>query len=477
MMDIVLFLCIICCVCLWIATKKGIFVIAGVFFFGLGLMVISNCISIEINQLVRHKVLVSDFLSVFVLKLIGSVSVSDTRIISLAGELIILLSFLALAMQLFPKNKLLWLLFIPIAVYCFINLPDTKYNLYLMRIDEKKVRELYALNSAVIIFYFVMPYALAFYRRLTTIMIPTKKKFFAVNSLIIVSELVFLVLMACNNINDIFFYSTDIFYRKGDVYIGVQYYLLFSLAAAMAIITALDFARVNRYIGSSGPELFDSSPELEKTLRGVLHTYKNFFFAIRMNSMLLMNKAKASGEEVDKSVTEIYNITDNALFTLTMQLDKLGRIGALNDERVNITEMLDYSVEKAVVPENIEVKVNFMSDVKTLFCDMFLMTELFSNLIKNAVSAVGTAGEPKIEINILSEKEWVLIEVCDNGCGIDRKNLKSIFKPLVSIRNGLNDWGIGLFYANKIVSTFKGCLYAVSYPNQMTKFQVYLPKY
>ena len=52
---------------------------------------------------------------------------------------------------------------------------------------------------------------------------------------------------------------------------------------------------------------------------------------------------------------------------------------------------------------------------------------------------------------------------------------KQIFKPLVSTKQGSNNWGIGLYYAKKIVKSHNGHIFVESSPNKYTKFEIFLP--
>ena len=60
--------------------------------------------------------------------------------------------------------------------------------------------------------------------------------------------------------------------------------------------------------------------------------------------------------------------------------------------------------------------------------------QMMVNLLKNAMEAIdelkksgGLKGQPRIEISACIQQEFLVLEVQDNGIGIEQKNLKAIF--------------------------------------------------
>jgi signal transduction histidine kinase len=72
------------------------------------------------------------------------------------------------------------------------------------------------------------------------------------------------------------------------------------------------------------------------------------------------------------------------------------------------------------------------------------------------------------------EKDFMVISVKDNGIGIKKKNLESIFSKYYRIENEIEGSGIGLYLVQEIVNNSGGKILVKSQPGRGTEFQVYL---
>ncbi len=98
---------------------------------------------------------------------------------------------------------------------------------------------------------------------------------------------------------------------------------------------------------------------------------------------------------------------------------------------------------------------------------------MMSNLINNAVEAVGGVGQ--LAVNISSEGEHVVVSISDNGVGIPAERL-----PLLGARGVTfgkpNGRGLGLFHANETVHGWGGDLKIDSKEGKGTTVKVILPR-
>jgi signal transduction histidine kinase len=83
-------------------------------------------------------------------------------------------------------------------------------------------------------------------------------------------------------------------------------------------------------------------------------------------------------------------------------------------------------------------------------------------LISNAKDAImlqiqkQNISQGSITISIKQEKDEGVIEVCDNGGGIDETILRSIFDPYFTTKSNANGTGIGLYIAKNIIESRMG---------------------
>ena len=99
---------------------------------------------------------------------------------------------------------------------------------------------------------------------------------------------------------------------------------------------------------------------------------------------------------------------------------------------------------------------------------------VIENLCKNAVDAM--EGRGRIVLSLFDEGSRVVIEVADNGKGIRKKDLKSVFTPGFTTKK--RGWGLGLSLAKRIVEEYhKGRIFVKSSEVGVgTTFRIEMPK-
>jgi signal transduction histidine kinase len=103
------------------------------------------------------------------------------------------------------------------------------------------------------------------------------------------------------------------------------------------------------------------------------------------------------------------------------------------------------------------------------------LNQVWTNLLDNAVDAVAETSKPRITIRTCRQGDNVLVEIQDNGTGIDTETQKHIFEPFFTTKGVGKGTGLGLVVSYRIVvARHKGDLYLESQPGN-TSFQVRLP--
>ncbi len=82
------------------------------------------------------------------------------------------------------------------------------------------------------------------------------------------------------------------------------------------------------------------------------------------------------------------------------------------------------------------------------------LRQVFTNLITNAIDAIGQKGRLSLTIEPAPEHR-IVVRVRDTGCGIPQENLKAIFEPFFSTK-GEQGTGIGLWVIKGIVDKLGG---------------------
>ncbi len=103
------------------------------------------------------------------------------------------------------------------------------------------------------------------------------------------------------------------------------------------------------------------------------------------------------------------------------------------------------------------------------------LRQVFTNLIANAIDAIGKDGELSLSID-RADGDEVVIRVQDTGCGIPPENLSTIFEPFFTTKEDKGT-GIGLWVVKGIVEKLGGRIEVVSSAigKTGTCFSIFLP--
>ncbi len=101
------------------------------------------------------------------------------------------------------------------------------------------------------------------------------------------------------------------------------------------------------------------------------------------------------------------------------------------------------------------------------------LNQVWTNLIDNAIDAVGEGG--KVWVCTSKEKDYIIVEIADNGPGIPPEIQSRIFEPFFTTKEVGAGTGLGLEIAYRIiVGQHNGDIRCFSKPGD-TRFQVRLP--
>jgi signal transduction histidine kinase len=103
-----------------------------------------------------------------------------------------------------------------------------------------------------------------------------------------------------------------------------------------------------------------------------------------------------------------------------------------------------------------------------------MMTDAFLNIIRNAVEASEERGKIKVTLRYAYEsRQSVVVEIKDDGSGIDAEDMPHIFNPFFTRKN--YGTGLGLSLVKKIIDIHQGTIDISSKKNEGTKVVIILP--
>ena len=230
---------------------------------------------------------------------------------------------------------------------------------------------------------------------------------------------------------------------------------------------------------------------------GIAHDFNNLLTAMIGFCDLLLQKYTPE----DPSYGDISQIKHNAnrAANLVKQLLAFSRQQSLNPQVISIKNtLLDMSsLLKRLLGPNVNLTFNYSStDIWNVKVDNIQFEQVIMNLVVNARDAMHNNGDLIIQVrNYYAENsfkcfddtvhvgDYVLIEVIDNGCGMDQETAKHIFEPFFTrkikdIKDGTSSGtGLGLATVYGIVKQTGGYINVKSELNKGTNFQIFLPRY
>lgn len=206
----------------------------------------------------------------------------------------------------------------------------------------------------------------------------------------------------------------------------------------------------------------------------IIHDFKNPMTSIRGFAELLWNKYPQNKEfagVIIKSVDRLTNMSQELLdfakgIERTMEwhtvkcLDFFSEIFLLierdmKEKKVHFIPKINYTGKMEINPEKIERAIY--------------------NIAGNALDALEEGGEFVVEVSESEDKNKILLIFSDNGKGISKAIINTIFEPFATYGKK-NGTGLGMAITKKIIEAHRGTIAVESEEGRGAKFEVVLPK-
>jgi iron only hydrogenase large subunit-like protein/nitrogen-specific signal transduction histidine kinase len=155
------------------------------------------------------------------------------------------------------------------------------------------------------------------------------------------------------------------------------------------------------------------------------------------------------------------------------------RKNQVNRQYINVRELAEASVSGVIIPETVKVTVDDRTTDPNASIDAEQMTQVLTNLIKNAIDAMPEGGT--IEICLEDTSSDVIFNVSDTGSGIKDEDRPKIFEPFFTTKSIGKGTGLGLATTYGIVKMHKGQITVETNHDPAngptgTKFRIILPR-
>ncbi len=123
------------------------------------------------------------------------------------------------------------------------------------------------------------------------------------------------------------------------------------------------------------------------------------------------------------------------------------------------------------------IQINFPSQDYHVHADYYHLSNVFKNLIDNALKYCER--DPKIEITLTDEQDHIKLSFSDNGIGISKHDQNHIFEKFQRVNTGdvreAKGFGIGLSYVKTVIEMHKGLINVQSELNKGSQFELLIP--
>ena len=222
---------------------------------------------------------------------------------------------------------------------------------------------------------------------------------------------------------------------------------------------------------------------------GIAHNFNNILYAIKGYV------AMARQDTVNDHVT--YQNLGKVLEAVERGQELVNGIlsfSRCDHERAFESVSLRRAIESALVllqstlPPSIELHIDLALKDEEIFGNYTQLQQVFVNLIRNAVQAMSSKGTVKIEAHIENDIAYLkslhpglpcaaycMINVIDQGSGIDTDVLERIFEPFFTTKDVDQGTGLGLATARSIIKDHNGEILVKSLVGSGSCFSVLLP--
>ncbi len=246
---------------------------------------------------------------------------------------------------------------------------------------------------------------------------------------------------------------------------------------AVGLPWSLRVTRKKRARGSHGHE-HEGLIKLSQLTGELAHEIKNPLSTIKVNLKLIQEDLDGLPDTLAGRATRKIRIVQGEAERLHSILDGFLRfIGRpelhpeVTDLNELVSDLVDFFTPEAA-SHQITARKGLHADPLYCALDSAMIKQVILNLFVNARQAMDQGGE--LIVRTFRQKDWVVLQINDTGCGMTRDMQDRMFEPYYSGRR--RGTGLGLAIAKKIIDSHDGSISVDSEPGKGTGFTIRFPR-
>jgi signal transduction histidine kinase len=206
------------------------------------------------------------------------------------------------------------------------------------------------------------------------------------------------------------------------------------------------------------------------------------------NAETLLAQAEALGKLQEQlELGEVVGDLDELIEIVTEGLERTGRLVSdlQNFGRAQHKQRMPVDVRQHLIStlsllrsklhdESVDVVTTFAEDLPEVLGNAGALDQVFLNLFKNAIDAIGGRGG-RIEVEGRGVGDNVVIEVRDDGPGLSESDQERFFAPFVSTKRAGRGTGLGLSISRRIIREHGGTIELVPGEERGAVARIVLP--
>ena len=263
---------------------------------------------------------------------------------------------------------------------------------------------------------------------------------------------------------------------------NIKNYFITAFFVTLIFVLLISYAFYQK--AKSNKILKNANETRDKMFRLISHDFRSPLISISNTLQLIpelikeedYNSAINLSIKDEQSVSRVLSLIDNLINWTLSQNDTI----PYNPDNYNLKDICNDITEiYKPVAEFKQIKlINQVTSDYNIYADKNILTTILRNLINNAIKFTPEKGE----ISIATEQQngKIQIWIQDNGIGIEKDKLKSIFnieKDKNLGTKGEKGNGLGLFFCKEFAKKNKGDIWVESEPGKGSVFYFTVPKY
>ncbi len=210
---------------------------------------------------------------------------------------------------------------------------------------------------------------------------------------------------------------------------------------------------------------------------GIAHELNNPLNNISITTEAMLSDLDSfSRAELKDMLQDIFTQVERASGTVRNLLD-FTRLEPAKGETIDIKQLIQSSlklVNNERILKGIGEEVRIEEHLPSVEGNFRNLQQVFLNIFLNGIQAMPEGGKLQVKADNHAGG-FIRIDVTDNGCGIEKKDLERVFDPFFTTKDVGKGTGLGLSVSYGIVRKMGGDIGVDSEPGKWTTFSVYLP--